>query len=403
MIDAGSAALHRAGTPPPTVVAITAHARTVSSADRERLAADLAAVIPAGSVILTTCHRVEAYAAAVGGGRAAGMALDLPTGTQVLDGDAAVRHLVSVAAGRDSVVAGEDEILHQMREALDAARRSAGVDPVIDRAFTAALRAGRQARSWLQGPRRSLGDVAVDAIRARRGDLTGRSVLIVGAGKMATIAARCAVRAGASVIVANRSRARAEALAAAVAGGAVDADPGAAIGATVNAVIVALGGRWRIAEPTGDALVAGDAIVVDLSFPPAVPPSLAERLGHRLVTADALAADGATMGSGFDDRGTPGSRIERLIEHAVTEFAEWAGRADARATAQALIRHADAERRRELDLLWRRFPDLDPEARAGIEGMTRHLAERLLQAPLERLGRDPDGRDGQAVREIFAL
>ena len=102
----------------------------------------------------------------------------------------------------------------------------------------------------------------------------------------------------------------------------------------------------------------------------------------------------------------PANRIGRLdafVERAVAEFAEWSARSDSRAAAQALIRQADAERERELEALWRRIPELDPEARAAIEGMTRHLAARLLQAPLERLGRDADGQDGRAVREIFAL
>jgi hypothetical protein len=64
---------------------------------------------------------------------------------------------------------------------------------------------------------------------------------------------------------------------------------------------------------------------------------------------------------------------------------------------------ADHEREAELAVLWQRLPDLPPEARATIEGMTRHLAQRLLREPLERLGRDSDGRDGRAVRDIFAL
>ena len=54
-------------------------------------------------------------------------------------------------------------------------------------------------------------------------------------------------------------------------------------------------------------------------------------------------------------------------------------------------------------MLWRRFPDLEPQARDAIEGMTRHLANRLLREPLERLGRDADGRDERAIRDIFAL
>jgi glutamyl-tRNA reductase len=76
---------------------------------------------------------------------------------------------------------------------------------------------------------------------------------------------------------------------------------------------------------------------------------------------------------------------------------------DGRAAAEALIKRADREREAELAVLWRRLPDLQPEARDAIEGMTRHLARRLLREPLERLGRDSDGHDERAVRDIFAL
>jgi hypothetical protein len=64
---------------------------------------------------------------------------------------------------------------------------------------------------------------------------------------------------------------------------------------------------------------------------------------------------------------------------------------------------SDRRREAELAALWRRLPDLEPEAREAIDGMTRHLARRLLREPLERLGRDTNGRDERAVRDIFAL
>jgi hypothetical protein len=67
------------------------------------------------------------------------------------------------------------------------------------------------------------------------------------------------------------------------------------------------------------------------------------------------------------------------------------------------VQRADREREAELAVLWRRLPDLDPEARQAIEGMTRHLAMRLLREPLTRLGRDDEGRDARAIRDAFAL
>lgn len=388
-----SAALER-------IVAVSVHARSTSAGDRDGLAAALESATPSGSVVLATCHRVEAYIGGASPDGIAAISSILPRGASVLGGEEAVRHLVGVAIGLDSVVVGEDEILHQLRDTLDRARRSAGVDPLLDRLFAIALRAGRQARSWQQGPRRSLGDVAIDAIEARRGPVTGRPVIVVGAGRMGAIAARCAVRAGATVLIANRNRSRAATVAASVGGGVTDLDPGAAVDDAVG-VVVALGGPWQMSAATGQRLGSGRAVVVDLSFPPALPASVAERLGDRLVTADGLAT--SSQPDAIGEAHASADRVEALRERAVAEFTSWVGSGDSRSTAEALIRQADAERERELEALWRRVPELDPAARAAIEGMTRHLAARLLQAPLERLGRDPDGREGRAVREIFAL
>jgi glutamyl-tRNA reductase len=379
------------------ILALTAHARDVPPREREALASAVRVHVPQGSVQLVTCHRVEAYVYATPSDVAQLRDL-LPRGAQVLVGEDAIRHVVSVAVGRDSVVLAEDEILHQLRESLEAARRT-GIDPTIERLLGIALNAGRRARSWQQGRRRSLGDVAVDAIRRRRGSVEGRPVLIVGAGKMGSLAAHSAVRAGADVTIANRSADRANALAAAFGAKTSEFDPGAEV-APVHGVIVALSGPWQISSGTALALRAGDAVVVDLSFPAAVSSSLAASLGDRLLTADEIALDDVAA----DDaarRLIP--RLDALVDDAARAFGEWLALSDARNVAEALVKRADADRQRELELLWRQLPALAPDARQAIEEMTRHLASRLLHEPLERLGRDPEGPEGTVIRDLFAL
>ena len=109
----------------------------------------------------------------------------------------------------------------------------------------------------------------------------------------------------------------------------------------------------------------------------------------------------ADIGSSAQDGSA--SRLDALVERSTAEFVDWLQGRDGRSAAEALIERADRERETELAVLWRRVPDLEPETREAIEGMTRHLTDRLLREPLERLGRDTDGRDGQAIRDIFAL
>jgi glutamyl-tRNA reductase len=384
------------GGSPGSIVALLVHARQVPAVERERFAAVLERGLPGKALTLKTCHRVEGYFTSPSD--AEGLAKAMPAGGQVLTGEKAVGHAMDVAVGRDSVVVGEDQILHQMRSSVDAARRTDSLDPTLERLFAVALHAGRRARSWRRGPARSLADVALASIEEQAGPIRGRDVLIVGAGRMGRLAARAAVSAGAAVAVANRSAEGAEALAAS-SGARVEAlDPDVRIGGFAG-VVVALGGPWSIGAATIDALAASTAVIVDLSVPAAVPSRLADVLGRRLITVDALAL--LDVSPALENGAS--ARLDALVKRSTTEFLAWLERHQTRATAEALFEHAEREREVELATLWRRLPTLEPEARDVIEEMTRHLTARLLREPLERLGRDSDGRAEHAVRDIFAL
>jgi glutamyl-tRNA reductase len=384
------------GKPSVPIVALVTHARHVPATDRERFAMALHEELAGRALVLQTCHRVEAYLRSADD--AALLAPALPAGGRALTGEHAVHHAMTVAVGRDSVVVGEDQILHQLRASVDAARAGGTLDPALERLFALALHAGRRARSWRQGPPRSLADVALATIERQAGPIRGRDVLVVGAGRMGRLAANAAVAVGGSVTVANRSAEGGDALAASV-GARIEAfDPGARIGSFAG-VVVALAGPWPIGAATVDALARSATVVVDLSVPAAVPARLGEILGARLVTADDLAQTDVRPAA----QDGSAARLDALVERSTAEYVGWLKGRAGRATAEALVKRADREREAELAALWRRLPDIEPEARNAIEGMTRHLAGRLLREPLERLGRDTDGRDGRAIRDIFAL
>ncbi len=314
-------------------------------------------------------------------------------------GEAAIRHAVAVAAGRDSVVVGEDQILHQLRAAMDGARARRSISPLLERLFSVALHAGRRARSWRHARPASLADAAVDAIERQAGPISGRSILVVGSGGMGRLAVGAAAHAGAVVSIANRSPDAAAALAKAVGAGLMPFDPGAAV-ARFDGIIVAIGGPWRLGRISSRALREGGATVVDLSMPPAVPARVAATLGTRLVTVDDLARRDRPAASP-PNRAV--ARLDALIDRTTQEFLTWLEAGERRAAADVLVQQAERELQAELAELWRRLPDLDPGARAKVEGMSRHLAERLLRGPLERLGQDVDGRHERAVRELWAL
>lgn len=380
---------------PETIVALVAHSRHVPAVERQRFAHRLHEGAESGGLLLETCHRVELYAwsdSGLGGLRAL-----LPAGAGVLEGEPAVRHAIAVAVGLDSVVVAEDQILHQLRISLAAAHRLGGLDPIVERLFTVALRAGRRARSWRQGPRRSLADLALAAIERRGGPIGGQRVLVVGAGEMGQLAVRAARDAGAVVSVASRTADHASVLARRFRAQTVPFDPGPLAGDVAGA-IVALRGPWAIGPFTIDVLAAGPAVVVDLSMPAAVPPELTARLDGRFVSVDALATTEPEGAEGPRD-----ARLLDLVDDAAAEFMTWLAARSQRVTAAALAERAEVRRQAELDELWRRMPELEPEVREAIEDMSRHLAGRLLREPLERLGRDADGRADDAARVLFAL
>ena len=382
-----------------SIVALVTHARDVPAIERARFAGRLRDGLAGTALVLETCHRVEAYAVSPNDSARLALAVSLPPGGRALIGEAAVRHAIAVAVGVDSVVIGEDQVLHQLRASVDAARKAGRLDTELERLFALALQAGRRVRSWRQGPWRSLADLGLSAIEDQIGPVRGRDLLVVGTGRMGRLAARAGAAAGASLSVANRSAEGAQSLAATTGARIEPFDPGRRTG-EFAAIVVALGGPWPIHSATIDALSASTTVVVDLSVPPAVPDAAAAALGSRFVSADALALAEPRSGSSAH---ASSARVDQLVERTAVEFLDWQKGHSGRTAAEALIRRADREREAELALLWRRLPDLQPEVRDAIDRMTEYLTRRLLREPLERLGRDTDGREERAVRDIFAL
>src|SRR5713101_3246357 len=150
-------------------------ADTADANDRDDLARSVRERIAAHSdwILLNTCHRVELYGF--------GTPPELDARLKVDTGEGAVRHLIRVATGLESAIVGEDEVLHQVREAFGQARASRGLDRRLQRWFETAIAAGRRARAGRTAYSGNLAQRAV-AWLAERSSFGGRSVLVVGAG-----------------------------------------------------------------------------------------------------------------------------------------------------------------------------------------------------------------------------
>jgi len=255
---------------------------------------------------LTTCHRVELY----GFGPAPSL-----SELRVRRGADAVTHLMRVAAGLESAIVGEDEVLHQVREALDRAQHSGHLDFRLRRLFETAIATGRRARSRRTA---SSGNLAQAAVRwlTSKSDLRSRVVLVVGAGHMGAALAHSLADAGALVAVASRDQNRATRLAAVYSGQGVSLQRGAGMTLSAAAVAVALGGPWiELAAVSGHELPP----IADISAPQAVPDAVRRRLNGNFLGIDDLYHHRDAL---------PGAYIkdaEALVERNAAEYLAWLG------------------------------------------------------------------------------
>ncbi len=396
------------------LVALVVHARDVPSEAREAFGDEAEAIAhDPRAILLRTCHRVELYVTGEAVAGRAPLALPaLPEGGRRLEGADAARHVLMVAAGLDSVVVGEDQVLHQLRECVadrhlpEAGRCPVDVgssspqapvlEPLLERLLQVALHLGRETRSWRDGPPRSLGDVALDRILPVTGPLLGRRVLVVGAGRMARLAALAAARNGARVMVANRGADRAVALAHEANGELAPFGPAAPL-PKADAVILAISATWPLSPVARDDLLAGTCPVMDLSSPPAVDPDLRRALAERYTSVDDLART---------PRGDIGPRAERRYQRAVdaalTGFSHWVRARSSVPVIRALSELAEDRRAEEVDRIMRRL-DLPEHQRALVVQMSHRLVAGLLHAPLVALREDTSGHAERAARSLFDL
>jgi glutamyl-tRNA reductase len=375
--------------------ALLSNARWMTAQERSDVARSWSATHPKGSLLLETCHRVELYGSAEA---LRDVATSAPGGVRQLTGRDVAEHVVRIAVGRDSSVIAEDQILHQLRRATQAARRDEAMPASLDRLLDMALRAGRRARSWLPARRPTLVDIAI-ARAAGASDLACRDVLVVGTGEMGLGAIANMLGRDARVLVASRTIESAQAAAARTGAVAVSFDPGADVSRAVAGVVIALRGPWTIETTTRTALAANGPWIVDLSAPPAVDPDLARALEDRLLSIDDLVSAPEDASSTHHLLG----RLDALVDATVADYELWEAAHARRDAADALNTRARELSSAELERLWRRVPTLDPEQRAEVARALDRLTADLLRAPLEQLGHDADDRHVRAARELFRL
>ncbi|HEY2830895.1 MAG TPA: glutamyl-tRNA reductase [Sporichthyaceae bacterium] len=368
---------------------------------------------------LSTCNRMELYADVdkFHGGladlsellcRHTGVGLEqLRPHLYVHYEDRAVQHLFTVACGLDSMVVGESQILGQVRASLAAAQKLGTAGPVLNELVQHALRVGKQARNrtGIDRAGRSLVGVALEQAAAVLGGLAGRRALVVGAGSMSALAATSLTRADiGELIVANRTRSRADRLARAMGGRAVAMDDLPSALAAVDVVVCCTGATEQVLGlPAMSAAADGRPLVVlDLAMPRDTDPEIAGLPGLTLIDLSALACVEAAAGTPADVEA-----VRRIVAAEVANHATEQRAAQVAPTVVALRTMADDVVAAEMLRLEGRLPELDPRHREEIARSVRRVVDKLLHGPTVRVKELAGGPDGHAyataLRELFDL
>ena len=371
---------------------------------RERLylqdgqAAELAAEL-GDAVVLSTCNRTEVYLAGGDAERArrlleerSGLELDCML-ARWEDGEA-VTHLFRVAAGLDSLVPGESQILGQIRLAYDAARTAGATGTLLNRLFEDALRAGKRVRTEakLHELPESVAASAVELAAAELGGLEGRRALLFGAGKMSELAARDLRRRGAEVVVSSRTLESAQDLVERVGGRAAAFDAVAVELPDADLVISATRCPYAILHAEAVRPREKPLVLVDVAVPRDLDPAIGELEGCTLHDIDAL-------GEGLVGREEDVREAEAIVAEEAARFAEWRRSRDAADAIRDLRRHAECIRSDELARARSRLAELSPRERETVETLTAQIVNKLLHAPTVRAKES----GSEPLRDLFAL
>ena len=320
----------------------------------------------------------------------------------------AVSHLYAVAAGIDSMVLGESEILGQVRGAFSATVTAGADTALLSRLFHTAIRLGRRARSEtaIGHGALSISSIAAQQARSLVPDLARASVLVIGAGEAGRLAAAALVDHGVgSIAVSNRTASRADALAEELGGRSVPYESVSAALASADVVIAATDAPEPVLHTgrVASALVRREGspmLIVDIGVPRAADPAVAAVPGVTYRDIDDLQEVAARHAQA---RAAEVATVEALIEAETADFLEWWAHLRIVPTISALTERAERMRQTELDRTLRRL-DATPEQRDQLEAMTRALVRRILHDPITTL-RERGDRDVylDAARELFRL
>ncbi|MDP2975159.1 MAG: glutamyl-tRNA reductase [Anaerolineales bacterium] len=354
-------------------------------------------------IILSTCNRIELYAASTRPladeleaflSEAHNMAVDeFSTHLYRFAEAEAVCHLLEVAAGLDSLVLGEPQILGQVTRALELARGAASSGPVLSRLFQTAIHAGKRARTetCISHNPASVSSLAAALAERAVPNVCAAQMVVLGAGEMAELAVEGLTKRGASrILVVNRTLEHARALAerwgaesatfesleSAVSRADILIASTGAPHTLISAAMVAEAMRLRPERPLA---------LIDIAVPRDIDPETAAVPGVKLFDMDGL---NAQLEQSLALRTAEVPQVRAILAEEQAGFMEYLDSLEMLPLIAELRQHAESIRQAELQKTLRRLPDLTEAERARVEALTEALVRKLLDAPTARLRRE---------------
>jgi glutamyl-tRNA reductase len=376
------------------------------------------------AVALSTCNRTELYLAGADPEAAeerafselatlAGLSeTEVAPALYSLRDEAAALHVFRVAAGLDSMVPGEAQILGQVRGAYEAARAAGAVGPVLHQLFRQALRVGRRVRTETaigENPA-SVSSAAAELAERVFGDLQGRRILVIGAGKASDLAAVNLIARGVeSVFVANRSVERAERLARRFGGRAAGLEAVEEELERADVVVSSTSSRGHVlsAEQVARAMRkrrGRPIFFVDIAVPRDLDPAINEIDGCYLYDIDDLER---VVEESVAGRREEAVRAEAIVAEEAERFRAWQLALDVVPAIASLRALGESIRATELARAERRLGSLSPSQRHAVESLTTQIVNKLLHLPTVRMKEAAAAADGamyaDAVKHLFDL
>lgn len=373
-------------------------------------------------VILSTCNRIEIYAVSnqikfsdleIFLSEARGVTRDeFITHLYHYQGERAARHLFDVAAGLDSLVVGEPQILGQVTRALELARGQNTAGPILNRLFQSAIHAGKRARTETGISRNpaSVSSLAASLSERTVDKISEAQVVILGAGEMAELAVEALRKRGADrILVLNRTLERAHSLAQRwnAQAGTFENIHAALVSADI--LIASTGAPHTIisramVEEAMKARATRPLVLIDIAVPRDIDSDAEGIPGVQLYDMDKL---NAHLEHSLSERMSEVPQVGNILEQELSHFAEYMKSLEMLPIIADMRQQAEVIRQEMLQKTLRRMPDLTMTERDRIEALTQALVKKILDAPTQRLRAEascPHAPEYAAVaRTLFGL